>query len=102
MSQEAPPVRKNARGSITSVNSIFLISFPSICVLFECPNHFYFWIYSNMLPHIFQLIVFSDVNSPTKLLFAYQEVFISNNIHIQQQKFPPDIKKQKFLPDIEI
>lgn len=59
-----------------------------------------------MLPHIFQLIVFSDVNSPTKLLFAYQEVFLSNNIHIQQQnqqqKFPPDIKKQKFLPDIEI
>ena len=54
-----------------------------------------------MLPHIFQLIVFSDVNSPTKLLFAYQEVFLSNNIHIQQQKFPPDIKKQKFLPDIE-
>ena len=52
-----------------------------------------------MLPHIFQLIVFSDVNSPTKLLFAYQEVFLSNNIHIQQQKFPPDIKKQKFLPD---
>lgn len=55
-----------------------------------------------MLPHIFQLIVFSDVNSPTKLLFAYQEVFLSNNIHIQQQTFPPDIKKQKFLPDIEI
>lgn len=55
-----------------------------------------------MLPHIFQLIVFSDVNSPTKLLFAYQEVFLSNNIHIQQQKFPPDIKKQKVLPDIEI
>ena len=50
-----------------------------------------------MLPHIFQLIVFSDVNSPTKLLFAYQEVFLSNNIHIQQQKFPPDIKKQKEL-----
>ena len=55
-----------------------------------------------MLPQIFKLIVFCDVNYTTKLQFAYQEVFLSNNIHIQQQKFPPDIKKQKFLPDIEI
>ena len=75
--QKPPPTR-------SSVNSIFLISFPSICVLFECPNHFYFWIYSNMLPHIFQLIVFSDVNSPTKLLFAYQ---LSYCLHIKKYSY---------------